>query len=48
MFKGLSFEELTTMESDIDQGFHNRQTEEELVSNMMKIIYGDDVIEYIS
>lgn len=48
MFKGLSFEELTTMESDIDQGFHNGQTEEELVSNMMKIIYGDDVIEYIS
>lgn len=36
------------MESDIDQAVQNGQTEEDLVNSMMKIIYGDDVIEYLS
>lgn len=48
MSKGFSFDELSEIESDIDQGLRDGQTEEELVSSMLKFIYGDDVIEYLS
>lgn len=46
--KNFSFEELTKMENHIDQELEIGKTEEEFVNSMMKIIYGDDVFEYLS